>query len=71
MVPVWREKVLCFLSVDRPVKLRRAQGHRPEGFAGLCSFLYGSSVSTIATRDPPAPAWCPLQVQLHDTDYRL
>lgn len=65
VVPVWREKALCSLSVDRPVKLRRAQGHRPEGFTGLCSFLCGSSVSTTATTDPPAPAWCPLPVQLH------
>lgn len=60
VVPVWREKALCFWSVDRPVRLRRAQGHRPEGFTGLCSFLCGSSVSTIAATDPPAPAWCPL-----------
>lgn len=66
VVPVWREKALCFWSVDRPVKLRRAQGHRPEGFTGLCSFLCGSSVSTSAATDPPAPAWCPLWVQLHD-----
>lgn len=64
VVPVWREKALCCLSVDRLVKLRRAQGHRPEGFTGLCSFLCGSSVST--TTDPPIPAWCPLRVQLHD-----
>lgn len=60
VVPVWREKALCSLSVDRPV--RRAQGRRPEGFTGLCSFLCGSSVSTTATTDPPSPAWCSLQV---------
>ncbi len=66
VVPVWREKALCSLPVDRPVKLRRAQAHRPEGFTGLCSFLCGSSVSTTATIDPPAPACCPLRVQLHD-----
>lgn len=71
VVPVWREKALCSLSVDRPVKLRRAQGHRPEGFTGLCSFLCGSSMSTTATTDPPAPAWCPLRVQLHDRLYAM
>lgn len=58
-VPAWREKALCSWSVDRLVKLRRAQGHRPEGFTGLCSFLCGSSVSAAATTDPLAPAWCP------------
>lgn len=66
VVPAWREKALCSWSVDRLVKLRRAQGHRPEGFTGLCSFLCGSSVLTTATADPLAPAWCPLQLQRHD-----
>lgn len=55
VVPVWREKALCLWSVDRLVKLRRAQGRRPEGFTGLCSFLYGGSVSTTATADPLLP----------------
>ena len=58
-VPLWREKALCSLSVDRLVKLKRAQGHRPEGFTGLCSFLCGSSMSTAAITDPPIPVWCP------------
>lgn len=60
MVPVWCEKALCSLSADRLVTLRRAQTQRPEGFTGLCFFLCGSSVSTAATADHPAPEWCPL-----------
>ena len=71
VVPVWREKALCSLSVDRPVELRRAQGHRPEGFTGLCSFLCGSSVSTPAAIDPPAPSLVPPCEYGYMTDYRL
>ena len=44
VVPAWREKALCSRPVDRLVKLRKAQGQRPEGFTGLCSFLCRSSV---------------------------
>lgn len=59
VVPVWRERILCPLSVDRPVKLRRAQSHRRGGFTGLCSFLCGSGVSTVASADPLAPCLVP------------
>lgn len=57
VVPAWREKALCCLPVDRLLKSRRAQGCRPEGFTGLCSFLCGSSMSAIT--GPPIPVWCP------------
>lgn len=59
VVPVRREKAQCFWSADRPVKMRRAQGHRPEGFTGLCSFLCGSSVSTSAAYRPSCPCMVP------------
>lgn len=71
VVPVWREKALCSLPVDRLVKLRRAQDHRPEGFTGLCSFLCGSSVSTIATTDPSYSSLVPPCKYSYMTDYRL
>lgn len=58
-VPGWREKALCCLPVDRLVKSRRAQGCRPEGFTGLCSFLCGSSVSAIT--GPPIPSGAPCE----------
>lgn len=58
-VPGWREKALCCLPVDRLVKSRRAQGCRPEGFTGLCSFLCGGSVSAITgPSDRPSGAPC-------------
>lgn len=56
-MPGWREKALCCLPVDRLVKSRRAQGCRPEGFTGLCSFLCGGSVSAIT--GPPIPCLVP------------
>lgn len=56
-MPGWREKALCCLPVDRLVKSRRAQGCRPEGFTGLCSFLCGGSVSAIT--GPPIPRLVP------------
>lgn len=64
VVPAWREKTPCCLPVDRLLKSRRAQGCRPEGFTGLCSFLCGSSMSAIT--GPPNNVWCPLRAQLHN-----
>lgn len=73
VVPVWREKALCCLSVDRLVKLRRAQGHRPEGFTGLCSFLRGSSVAVCQPLQTllPLPGAPPPSKYSYMTDYRL
>lgn len=56
VVSAWCVKALRSWSFDRLVKLRRAQGYRPEGFTGIFSFLCGSSVSATATTDPLAPA---------------
>lgn len=59
VVPVWRENAPCSGAADGLLEPRRAQGHRPEGFTGLCSFLSGSSVSTTSTTDPPTPHMVP------------
>lgn len=48
---VRKPRVVCLVIGRR--SRGRAQGHRPEGFTGLCSFL---CVST--TTDPPIPACC-------------
>lgn len=59
----WESPV--FVVCYRLVRLRKAQGHRPEGFKELCFFLCGGSASSAASTAPCAPAWCPLRLQLH------
>lgn len=59
----WESPV--FVVCYRLVRLRKAQGHRPEGFTGLSFFLCGGSGCCTASTAPHASAWCPLRLKLH------
>lgn len=64
VVPVWREKALCSLPADRPVKLRRLRATDQRDLQGFAP----SSVEAVCQPLPlqTLPAWCPLQEKLQN-----